>query len=64
MNSTYHCVIKATPYEVTFNRKPCFERLDIVNRYLTQADIEKYVIDDDKDDFLIAEDKERQQLRE
>ncbi len=62
MNSTYHCAIKGISYEVVFHRKPRFERLDVVNRHFTKADIEEYVFDDDQDDFLIAKDKEGQQL--
>lgn len=62
MNSTYHRAIKAIPYEVVFNRKLCFERLDVANRYFTEADIEEYIYDDDQDDFLIAEDREGQRL--
>ena len=45
-----------------FNRKPCFQRLFVANCHFTEADIEEYVFDDDQDDFLIAEDKEGQQL--
>lgn len=63
MNSTYHRAVKATPYEVVFNRKTTFESLDIANRHLTEADIEECVINDDQDDFLVAEDREGQQLR-
>ena len=63
MNSTYHRAVKATPYEVVFNRKPRFESLDIANRHLTEADIEECVINDDQDDVLVAEDREGQQLR-
>lgn len=64
MNSTYHRAIKAIPYEVVLKLKPRFERLDISNRHLTKADIVGYVIVDDQDDFLAAEDREGQQLRE
>ncbi len=62
MNSTYHRAIKAIAYEAVFDRKARFERLDVANRHFTEADIEEYVFDDDQNDFLIAEDKERQQL--
>ena len=47
MNSTYHRAIKAIPYEVVFNRKPRFERLNVANRHFIEADIEGYVFDDD-----------------
>lgn len=63
MNSTYHRAIKATPYEVVFNRKPRFESLDIANRHLTEADIVECVINDDQDDLSVVEDREGQQLR-
>ncbi len=62
MNSTYHRPIKAIPYKVVFNRKPRFECYVVANRHFTEADIKEYVFDDDQDDFLIAEDKEVQQL--
>ncbi len=58
MNSTYHHVIKTIPYEVVFNRKPRFERLNVANCHFTGTDIDKYVFDNDQDDFSIAEDKE------
>ena len=64
MNSIYHRAIKAIPYEVVFKLKPRLEHFDISNRHLTKADIVKYVIDDDQADFLAAEDREGQQLRE
>ena len=35
MNSTYHRAIKAIPYEVVFNHKPRFERLDVTNCHFT-----------------------------
>ena len=62
MNSTYHRAIKAILYEVVFNRKPPFECFVVANRHFTETDIKEYVFDDDQDDFLIAEDKEVQQL--
>ena len=62
MNSIYHHAIKAILHSVMFHCKPRFKRLDVANCHFTEADIEEYVFDDDQNDFLIAEDKERQQL--
>ena len=62
MNLTKNCAIKAIPYKVVFNRKPRFKRLDVANCHFTEADIEEYIYDDDQDDFLMAEDREGQQL--
>ena len=47
---------------MVFNCKPRFKSLDVANRRFTKADIEEYVFDDNQDDFLISEDKKRQQL--
>ncbi len=40
MNSIYHCAIKAILYEIVFNCKPRFERLDFANCHFTEVDIE------------------------
>lgn len=59
MNSTYHSAIKAIPYEVVFNRKPNYQRVDPSLRpIITEDDIEEHVVDDEQDDALIR-DKQR-----
>ena len=55
MNSTYHSAIEAIPYEVVFNRKPNYKRVDQGLRpIITEADIEGHLIKDEQDDELIA----------
>ncbi len=55
MNSTYHSAIKAIPYEVVFNRKPNYKRVDQGFRpMIMEADIEEHLIKDEQDDKLIA----------
>lgn len=62
MNCTYHRAIKATPYQVLFNRSPTFHRLDVHNRNILIGDINDQEIEDEQDDQLINE--ETQQLRD
>ncbi len=62
MNCTYHCAIKATPYQVLFNRSPTFHHLDVHNRNILIGDINDQEIEDEQDDQLINE--ETQQLRD
>jgi len=55
MISTYHSAIKAISYEVVFNWKPNYKRLDKGLRpRITEADIEEHIIEDEQDDELIA----------
>ena len=55
MNGTYHSAIKAIPYEVVFNRKPNYKRVDQGLRpRITEANIKEYIIEDEQDDELIA----------
>lgn len=62
MNLTYYCTIKAILYKVIFNYKLPFEHLNFANCYFTEADIKKYIYNDNQDDFLILKDKEGQWL--
>ena len=63
INSTYNHVIKIIFYKLVFNWKPHFEHLNIINYYIIEADIKKYIYDDNQDNFLIAKNKESQQLK-
>ncbi len=55
MNSTYHSAINAIFYKVVFNQKPNYIRVDQGLRpMIIEADIEKYLIEDEQDDKLIA----------
>ena len=55
MNSTYHIAIKAIPYEVVFNRKPNYKRVDCDLRpMITENDIKEHLIEDEQDDELNA----------
>lgn len=55
MNSTYHSAIKAVPYEVVFNRKRNYKRVDYgLQPMITEGDIEEHLIEDEQDDELIA----------
>ena len=60
MNSIYHSAIKAIPYDVVFNRKPNYKRVDPPLRPIfTEDDIKEHVIDDEQDDSL-TRDEQRQ----
>ncbi len=55
MNSTYQSAIKAISYDVVFNRKPKYKRVDQGLRpMITEANIKENLIEDEQDDKLIA----------
>lgn len=63
MNLTYYCAIKAIFYKVIFSQKPCFEHLNVTNRYFIKTDIEEFFYDDDQNNFFIAKDREGHHLK-
>ena len=61
MNRTYQSAIEAISYEVVFNQKPNYIRVDQDLRpIITEADIEEHLIEDEQDDKLIAAEQPQQ----
>ena len=56
MKSTYHSVIKAIPYEVVFNQKPNYKRVNYGLRpIITESDIEEHLIEDEQETNLLRQ---------
>lgn len=52
MNSTWNRATGSIPYQIVFNRKPCYRRIPLAQRAFETVDVREIAADDDADDML------------
>ena len=52
MNSTWNRATGSIPYQIVFNRKPCYKRIPVAQRAFEQVEFREISAGDDADDLL------------